>query len=105
VKANAAVSRIIFDSNASMATATTTTATTVKVGDNGHVADKPRAVGVALQQKGGVISARKGVVLCAGAIHTPQLLQVSGVGDVALCESIGVKPIIHSPRVGQNLME
>src|SRR5665213_2533223 len=45
-----------------------------------------RAVGVAYQQQGRSLQARarKAVILCGGAVNTPQLLQLSGVGDPAL---------------------
>jgi choline dehydrogenase len=45
------------------------------------------------------------VTLCAGAINTPALLQRSGVGDAALCASLGIAPVSDLPGVGANLMD
>ena len=45
------------------------------------------------------------VILAAGAINTPQLLQLSGIGDKDHLESVGIKPIHHLPGVGQNLQD
>ncbi|MEU5861156.1 choline dehydrogenase [Nonomuraea sp. NPDC047529] len=61
-----------------------------------------RAVGV--QCGGERIEARE-VVLCGGAINTPQLLQLSGVGPKALLESVGVKVMHDLPGVGENLQD
>ncbi|KAL9562449.1 hypothetical protein ACKAV7_013532 [Fusarium commune] len=46
--------------------------------------------------------AKKEVILAAGAIHTPQILQVSGIGDSALLSSIDVPVVVDLPAVGQN---
>jgi len=51
------------------------------------------------------ISAVKGVILAAGAVYTPQLLQLSGIGDQALLRSLGVKTIVHNSAVGQNFVD
>ena len=45
------------------------------------------------------------VVLCAGAISTPQILQLSGVGDKALLEQHGIDVVEHVPGVGENLQD
>jgi choline dehydrogenase len=45
------------------------------------------------------------VVLCGGAINSPQLLQLSGIGDAADLRSVGVEPVHHLPGVGQNLQD
>ncbi|PVI05366.1 GMC oxidoreductase [Periconia macrospinosa] len=42
-------------------------------------------------------------ILAAGSLHTPQLLQVSGIGDAKLLESINVTTIVDLPAVGHNL--
>jgi choline dehydrogenase len=66
-----------------------------------------RAVGVELDDGAGLRSvlASKEVVLCAGSIGSPQLLQMSGVGDRDHLESIGVPLTVHSPGVGANLQD
>ena len=45
------------------------------------------------------------VILCGGAINTPQLLQLSGVGDETLLRSHGVDVVHHLPGVGENLQD
>jgi choline dehydrogenase len=45
------------------------------------------------------------VVLCGGAFNSPQLLQVSGVGDAGLLRSVGVPVVHHLPGVGENLQD
>jgi choline dehydrogenase len=50
-------------------------------------------------------SARREVILSAGAIETPKLLQCSGVGDAALLQHHQVPVIHHVPSVGRNLQD
>jgi choline dehydrogenase len=45
------------------------------------------------------------VILCGGAINTPQLLQLSGVGDQGLLREQGVPLVHHLPGVGENLQD
>lgn len=45
------------------------------------------------------------ILLCAGAIHTPQLLQLSGVGPAALLEEHGIALVADLPGVGENLQD
>ena len=45
------------------------------------------------------------VILCGGAINTPQLLQLSGVGDESLLRRHGVDVAHHLPGVGENLQD
>ncbi len=52
-----------------------------------------------------VATARREVVLAAGAINSPQLLQLSGVGDPAVLGGLGI-PLVHAaPRVGAGLQD
>jgi choline dehydrogenase-like flavoprotein len=48
------------------------------------------------------ILATKEVILAVGALHTPQILQLSGIGDAAHLSSLGVETVVDLPRVGQN---
>jgi choline dehydrogenase len=66
-----------------------------------------RAVGVAYEQGGRRREARAGaeVILCGGAINTPQLLQISGIGPAALLKSCGIAVLQDSPAVGRNLQD
>jgi choline dehydrogenase-like flavoprotein len=41
--------------------------------------------------------------VAAGSLHTPQLLQVSGIGDPVLLSSINVSTVVDLPAVGQGL--
>lgn len=66
-----------------------------------------RAVGVECLQDGRRVTlrARAEVLLCAGALQTPQLLQLSGVGPAAHLQSRGV-PVVHDlAGVGGNLQD
>ena len=51
------------------------------------------------------VTAVKEVVSCAGAIGTPQILQLSGIGPKALLEQHGIEVKLDSPGVGQNLQD
>lgn len=66
-----------------------------------------RAIGVRYRrgERTEVIRANREVVLCGGAIASPQLLQISGVGSPDLLNRIGV-PVVHALRgVGENLQD
>jgi len=69
--------------------------------------DGRRAVGVAYRQNGAdrVVRARKEVILCAGAIGSPQILMLSGVGDQTHLAEFGIAGVHHSPGVGQSLQD
>jgi choline dehydrogenase len=64
-----------------------------------------RAVGVEIQQGSSrrVIRAEREVVLCAGALETPKLLMLSGVGPAGVSRAFGVDVVRDVPAVGQNL--
>ncbi len=66
-----------------------------------------RATGLVIHRDGQDITllARKEVVLCAGAIATPHLLQISGIGPAALLASHGVPVVKDMPGVGENLQD
>jgi choline dehydrogenase len=70
---------------------------------------QPRAVGVALQPTAGgairQVRARREVLLCAGAVGTPQLLQLSGIGPAPLLQQHGVPVRLDLPGVGANLQD
>jgi len=67
--------------------------------------DAKRATGVVVDTAGKkyTISARREVVLSAGAFQSPQLLMVSGVGPRATLERVGVPVVVELPGVGQNM--
>jgi choline dehydrogenase-like flavoprotein len=51
------------------------------------------------------IGVKREVMLCAGAIETPKLLQLSGIGPAPLLTSLGIPLVSASPNVGRNLRE
>jgi choline dehydrogenase len=50
-------------------------------------------------------AATAGVALTAGAVATPQLLQLSGIGHAARLGSLGIEPLVDLPGVGENLQD
>jgi choline dehydrogenase len=66
-----------------------------------------RAVGVQYRHgRGPVRTVRAGeVVLCGGAINTPQLLQLSGVGNGSELSALGIDVVADLPGVGENLQD
>lgn len=71
--------------------------------------DGNKAAGVEyLPSTGGNISqvmANKEVLLAAGGMHTPQILQLSGIGSSVKLESLGITSISDLPGVGQNFQD
>jgi choline dehydrogenase len=61
-----------------------------------------RAVGV---QVGGEVVRANEVILCGGAINSPQLLQLSGVGNAHELDELGVGVVHDLPGVGENLQD
>ncbi len=51
------------------------------------------------------INAHKAVILSAGSIGTPQILQLSGIGPANLLQKFGITTIVNLPGVGQNLQD
>lgn len=70
-------------------------------------ADKPRAIGVEVIENGQTkqYHANKEVILSAGAIGSPQVLQLSGVGPQALLERLKIPTIKALEGVGKNLQD
>ena len=71
------------------------------------VIEHGRAVGVEWVSNGQsfVARAESEVVLAAGALQSPQILQLSGVGPAALLQSHGIDVVHDSPEVGENLQD
>jgi choline dehydrogenase len=69
--------------------------------------DKGRAIGVEWLQQGQLKNARADaeVVLSAGALQSPQLLQLSGVGNADVLHRFGIPILAHSAEVGENLQD
>ncbi len=66
-----------------------------------------RVVGVEVAKRSGTIEKIYGgeVIMCAGAINSPQLLQLSGVGNAAELSALGIDVIQDLPGVGENLQD
>ncbi|HEU0335843.1 MAG TPA: choline dehydrogenase [Gaiellaceae bacterium] len=68
--------------------------------------DGKRATGVEVVERGTARRVRAGeVILCGGAINSPQLLQLSGVGAAAELRVLGIEPVHDLPGVGENLQD
>jgi choline dehydrogenase len=71
------------------------------------IIERQRAVGVEWIENGKVMQARSegDVLLCAGALQSPQLLQLSGIGPPTLLRQHGINVLVDAPEVGQNLQD
>jgi choline dehydrogenase len=69
--------------------------------------EMPQAVGVEAVVDGQLtqLRARREVILCGGAINSPQLLQLSGIGDPALLDPLGIAVVAARKGVGENLQD
>lgn len=68
---------------------------------------EPVAVGVLVRSKDGTERMVSGseIILAAGALMSPQILELSGVGNRSLLESLDIPVIIDNPNVGENLQD
>lgn len=66
-----------------------------------------RATGVTWTSGGRTLSAkaRREVILCAGTLQSPQLLQLSGIGPAQILKEQGIPVIVDAPEVGENLQD
>jgi choline dehydrogenase len=71
------------------------------------VVEQGRATGVSYRQEGvdKTVTARREVILAAGALQSPQLLQLSGIGPPELLQSLGIAVQHGLPGVGENLQD
>ena len=69
------------------------------------------ATSVRIQPRGGkdgpttILKANKEIILTAGSLHSPQILQRSGIGPVGLLKAAGVEVLVDLPGVGSNLQD
>lgn len=72
-----------------------------------NIKDK-RAVSVTYVDPSGnphTVTARREIILSGGAINSPQILMLSGIGDADELKSNGIDPVHHLPGVGKNLQD
>jgi choline dehydrogenase len=62
-----------------------------------------RASGIQLADRS--IGCSGEIILSAGAVESPKLLELSGIGDSARLSALGIETVVHSPLVGENLRE
>lgn len=69
--------------------------------------ERGRATGIEWVEGGRVerAAAEREVILAAGALQSPQLLQLSGIGPAALLRSHGIRVAVDAPEVGANLQD
>ncbi|MBV1686234.1 GMC family oxidoreductase N-terminal domain-containing protein [Novosphingobium sp. G106] len=69
--------------------------------------DGQRAHGIRIRSKSGErsVAAMREVIVSAGAIETPLLLQRSGIGPASLLQSLDIPVVVDAPEVGRNLRE
>ncbi len=83
----------------------------LKVQTNAHAArvlfEDRRATGISYTRKGVVFEAKakREVILSGGAINSPQLLMLSGIGDAERLKGIGIEPLVDAKAVGSNLQD
>ena len=68
---------------------------------------KSKAVGVEFEANGQIqsVTALKEVIVCAGSVKSPQLLECSGVGNAKILNELGVPVVADVAGVGENLMD
>ena len=71
------------------------------------VIESNRAVGIVFDHKGEerIVRANREVILSGGAINSPQLLMLSGIGPADHLNDVGITPLVDLPGVGQNLQD
>ncbi|KAI0651208.1 GMC oxidoreductase [Trametes meyenii] len=71
--------------------------------------DEPKAIGVQISSRRNgprfAVGANREVILCAGVIGSPQLLQLSGIGRSADLDPLNIHVVRDVPAVGQNLLD
>ncbi|KAI0040462.1 GMC oxidoreductase [Auriscalpium vulgare] len=80
-----------------------------KLLQTGHEDGLPALRGVQFAAVGNAtfhtVNATREVILSAGAVATPQILMLSGIGNATHLNATGIVPLVHLPAVGQNLQD
>ena len=71
------------------------------------IINNKKAVGVQVKNRQGInaITAESEIILCGGAINSPQLLMLSGIGPKKVLEKVNISCSHDLPGVGQNLQD
>ncbi|HSW06142.1 GMC family oxidoreductase [Aquabacterium sp.] len=71
------------------------------------VIQRGRATGVVMRWQGRLltIETEREVIVSTGALNTPKLLMLSGIGDERQLKPLGIPLVLHRPEVGQNLQD
>lgn len=71
--------------------------------------DKGRAFGAEFIDRDSLqlrtVKANREVILAAGSVHSPQILQLSGIGPRHVIENLGIEPQMDLPGIGQNFQD
>lgn len=69
--------------------------------------DRARATGVEFLHGGATfnVEAKQEVIVCEGALHSSQLLELSGIGNTEMLRSVGVEQLVDLPAVGEHFQE
>ena len=82
---------------------------TVKTNTNTRkiIFEGKRATGIVINHEGveGKVFANREIILSAGAINSPKILMLSGIGDAKVLKDLGINPHIDSPEVGKNMQD
>ncbi|KAH8899868.1 alcohol oxidase [Thozetella sp. PMI_491] len=100
---NGYLAPIMGRSNLQILTNTQVSKVTLEKQQSGEVVAK----GIEIQDEGTYYTANaaKEVILCAGSFNSPQLLELSGIGDPAILEKHGVACLVPNTDVGNNLQD
>ncbi|WFD33247.1 hypothetical protein MCUN1_000060 [Malassezia cuniculi] len=83
--------------------------TVTKINFDRSDSNNVRATGVVYAAGAGqdshTVNANKEVILSGGTINNPQILQLSGIGETGLLNSLGIDVVVDLPGVGQNLQD
>ncbi|KAF8319304.1 alcohol oxidase [Clavulina sp. PMI_390] len=97
--------RAVWRENFDVLVETTVTRVNVEKSSSGEYVTR----GVEVAQGEGApaytLAAAKEIILCAGAINSPMLLMLSGIGDPKQLAEHGIETLVESPSVGQNLAD
>lgn len=71
------------------------------------IVEEGRVTGAVYSRNGAefTVKARREVILSAGAVNSPQILMLSGIGDGAGLQAKGIDTVLHRPAVGRNLQD